>query len=233
MWTGVVGGKQKTRSMSRELRVHSVPTRAEQIRTAVEIIAIVAAGLWALYTFVYEQRIKPLAEPPEFSLPTIVDQGPTIDGVTFLTIHKRLENIGNVPVDIAAESLTVFGEKVGAFTGHVERKTTPIFVEIRADVPRQQGAVLFSMAKLRGGAIGGKTNFYTAAHASQEATFLVAVPAKTYPVILIVRKDYISKAPIAQKIPVRIIRTPQGAYELQSSVLEGEFDNRIEYPIRL
>ncbi len=218
--------------MSRELHVHSVPTRAEQIRTAVEIIAIVAAGLWALYTFVYEQRIKPLAEAPEFSLPTIVDQGPTIDGVAFLTIHKRLENTGNVPVDIAAESLTVFGEKIGPVTGHVERKATPIFAEIRADVPRQQVAVLFSIAKLRAGAIGGETNFYTPAHASQEQTFLVAVRSKTYPVILIVRKDYIAKAPITRKIAVRIIRTPQGAYALQSSVLEGEYDNRIEYPIR-
>lgn len=218
--------------MSRELHVHSVPTRAEQIRTAVEIIAIVAAGLWALYTFVYEQRIKPLGEPPEFSLPTIVDQGPTIDGVAFLTIHKRLENTGNVPVDIAAESLTVFGEKVGPLTGHVERNVTPIFSEIKADVPRHQAAVLFSMAKLRSGAIGGKTNFYTPAHASQEQTFLIAVPAKAYPLVLIERRDYIAKAPITQKIPVRIVRTPQGAYTLQSSVLEGEYDNRIEYPIR-
>lgn len=218
--------------MSRELHVHSVPTRAEQIRTAVEIIAIVAAGLWALYTFVYEQRIKPLAEAPEFSLPTIVDQGPTIDGVAFLTIHKRLDNTGNVPVDIAAESLTVFGEKVGPLTGHVERTATPISAEIRADVPRKQVAVLYSMAKLRSGAVGGETNFYTPAHASQEHTILIAVPAKTYPVILIARKDYIGKAPITQQIPVRIVRTPEGAYALQSSVLEGEYDNRLEYPIR-
>ncbi|MBV9262683.1 MAG: hypothetical protein JO324_00065, partial [Candidatus Eremiobacteraeota bacterium] len=58
--------------MSRELRVHSVPTKAEQIRIVVEIVAIVAAGIWALYTFVYEQRIKPLAEAPSFSIATLV-----------------------------------------------------------------------------------------------------------------------------------------------------------------
>jgi hypothetical protein len=169
---------------------------------------------------------------PEFSLPTIVDQGPTIGGVAFLTIHKRLDNTGNVPVDIAAESLTVFGEKVGPLTRHVERKATPIFAEFRADVPRQQAAVLFSMAKLRAGAIGGETNFYTPAHASQEETFLVAVPSKTYPVIQIARTDYVAKVPITRKILVRIIRTPRGAYALQSSVLEGEYDSQIEYPIR-
>ncbi|HXM07288.1 MAG TPA: hypothetical protein VN936_07480, partial [Candidatus Acidoferrum sp.] len=95
--------------MKRELHVHSVPTRAEQVRTAVEIIAILAAGLWALYTFVYEQRIKPLSEPAEFSVPTTVTQGPTVNGVVFLKIHKRLENTGNVPIDIAAEAVDIYG----------------------------------------------------------------------------------------------------------------------------
>lgn len=217
--------------MSRELRVHSVPSRAEQIRTAVEIIAIVAAGLWALYTFVYEQRIKPLAEAPEFSLPTIVDQGPTINGIAFLTIHKRLENTGNVPVDIAAESLSVYGESVGPRTERVKRRDDTAWVEIDADVPRQKVALLFSIAKLRGGSVGGRTNFYTPAHSSQEETYLVAVPAKIYPVILIARTDYIGKAPIKAKIPVKIGIGLLGAYVLQSPVLEGEYDTQTEYAI--
>jgi len=33
------------------------PTRAEQVRTAVEIVAILAAGIWALYTFVYDPKV--------------------------------------------------------------------------------------------------------------------------------------------------------------------------------
>jgi len=99
------------RGKGRDLRVHSVPTRAEQIRIIVEIVAIVAAGLWALYTFVYVQRIKPLSEAPEFSVGVTVDQGATINGVVFLTIRKRLENTGNVPIDVAAEALSVYGRK--------------------------------------------------------------------------------------------------------------------------
>lgn len=220
--------------MSRELHVHSVPTRAEQIRTAVEIVAIVAAGLWALYTFVYEQRIKPLAEPPEFSLPTVVDQGPTINGVTFLTIHKRVENTGNVGVDIAAESLSVYGEKVEPDIRRVQQANSATYEQVAADVPRRAEALLFSSAKLRSGAVEGnqKVNFYTPPHSSLEETYLVAVPAKIYPVVKIERKDFIGKAPITPKIPVRIERTALGAYVLQSSVLEGEYDSRTEFPIR-
>ena len=211
-----------------------MPTRAEQVRTAVEIVAILAAGLWALYTFVYEQRIKPLSEAPEFSVPTSVDQGPTENGVVFLTVHKRLENTGNVPIDIAAEALSVYGEKIVSRPAAVRRLESPVLAQVNADVPRKPVALLFSFAKLRGGAVGGnpKTNFFLPPHSSNEEVFLVAVPAHVYPVVLVDRKDYIWKAPITPKIPVRIVRSRLGAYDLQSSILEGEYDTEDEYPIR-
>ena len=220
--------------MKRELHVHSVPSRAEQVRTAVEIVAILAAGIWALYTFVYEQRIKPLSEPPEFSVPTTVEQGPTVNGVVFLTIHKRLENTGNVPIDIAAETLSVQGERFVTPTGRVNRQESSFSAEVRADVPREPVALLFSFAKLRSGAVGGnqKTNFFTPAHSAAEETFVVAVPAHAYPVVLVSRRDYIAKAPITPKIVVRIQRTRLGAYTLDSLVRDGEFDTETEYPIK-
>jgi hypothetical protein len=220
--------------VSRDLRVHSVPTRAEQVRTAVEIVAIVAAGVWALYTFVYEQRIKPLSEPPQFSVPTQIDQGPTVNGVVFLTIRKRLENTGNVPIDIAAETLSVYGERISRRTSAVRRSESPFLAEVHADVPRKPVALLFSFAKLRAGAVAGnpKTNFFTRPHSSAEEDFLIAVPAHTYPIVYVERRDYVGKAPITPKFPVTIVRTRLGAYDLRSTVLEGEYDSVYEYPIR-
>jgi hypothetical protein len=38
------------------------------VRDVVEIAAIVAAGLWAFYVFVYENRIKPSFLPPELAV---------------------------------------------------------------------------------------------------------------------------------------------------------------------
>jgi len=218
----------------RVLQVHSVPTLGENIRVAVEVVAIVAAGLWALYTFVYEQRIKPLSEAPAFSLPTIIDQGATVHGITFLTIHKRLQNTGNIPVDIAAEALSVYGEVLVNKSRRYKRIETPTSVTVKADVPRLPAALLFSFAKLRNGAVGGnqKTAFFVPAHSASEETALVAVPVKTYPVILIVRRDYVAKAPIAPKMDVRIVKTPLGGYDLQSNNLDGEYDTDQEYAIR-
>jgi hypothetical protein len=220
--------------MKRELHVHSVPTRAEQVRTAVEIIAILAAGLWALYTFVYEQRIKPLSEPAEFSVPTTVTQGPTVNGVVFLTIHKRLENTGNVPIDIAAEALNVYGEKILNSSKRVQLVKTPYAFELRADVPRRPVALLFSKINLRSGAVGGnlKTSFYLPPHSSAEEVFLLAVPARTYPVVMVTRVDYIRKAPINPRVPVRIVRARLGGYTITSTSLDGEYDNEDEYPIK-
>lgn len=220
--------------MNRELRVHSVPTRAEQVRIIVEIVAIVAAGIWALYTFVYEQRIKPLAEAPSFSITTLVEQSATTNGVVFLTVRKRLENTGNVPIDVAAESLSVYGEQIAKRTWRESRTQSATRAQVNADVPRRRVALLFSIAKLRNGAVQGNQNIasYVPPHSFGEVVYLVAVPARLYPVVLVSRKDYIAKAPIVPKIPVRIVRTPQGAYDLQSPQITGEYDADDEYPIR-
>jgi hypothetical protein len=220
--------------VKRELHVHSVPTRAEQVRTAVEIIAIVAAGLWALYTFVYEQRIKPLSEPPEFSVPTYVTQGPTVNGVVFLTVHKRLENTGNVPIDIAAEALSVYGERLAVSGRRLQQTKTPYSVEVSADIPRRSAALLFAKVNLRKGAVGGNpySSFYLSPHSSAEEDFVIAVPAHTYPAVLVRRVDFIAKAPIKPAIPVRIVRARLGGYTLSSTPINGEYDSEYEYPVK-
>jgi hypothetical protein len=183
---------------------------------------------------VYEQRIKPLSEAPAFSLPTVVDQGATVNGVAFLTIHKRLENTGNIPVDIAAEALSVYGEVMVNKSRRYKKIETPTSVTVTADVPRLPVALLFAFAKLRAGAVGGnqKTDFFVPAHSAAEESFLVAVPVKAYPVIKIVRRDYVRKAPILPKMDIRMVKMPLGGYDLQSGVLEGEYDSGQEYAIR-
>jgi hypothetical protein len=218
----------------RMLQVHSVPTRAERIRTGVEIVAIIAAGIWALYTFVYEQRIKPLAEAPAFTVSTPVDQSPVRNGVVFLTIHKRIENTGNVPIDLAAEALSVYGERIVPRRRPEDRTETRIRAQVSGDVARKPAALLLSVAKLRNGAVGGpKTAFYLPPHSSAEEVYLVAVPTRLYPLVLIARKDYVEKAPIIPKIPVSIFRTKMGAYDLRPSLISGEYDSADEVPIRL
>jgi len=222
-------------SEPRQLHVHSVPTRSENWRTIVEIVAIMAAGLWALYTFVYEQRIKPLSEQASFAVPTDISQGPTIHGVAFLTIHKRLINTGDVPIDIAAESLSVYGETVASAVQGPTTENGPSYHRtMRYDVPRHIEKVLYSVAGLREGAIGGNphANFVVPPHSSNNEDYLIAVPVKEFPVIRIRREDYVRKSPVVPKVDVRIVQSSLGGYTLSSKDLFGEYDSDTEYPIK-
>lgn len=219
--------------MARELRIHSLPTRAERVRTIVEIVALLAAGIWALYTFVYEQRIKPLSEQPSFAVPTTVDQGPTINGNAILTIHKRFENVGNVPIDVAAETLTVYGETLAAAPqtrADLSRTDSYLY----GDVPRRVARLLYSTFRLRRGAVGGNAteNFLLLPHTSAEESIVIAVPVKSYPLIKVLRRDYVAKFPIRPQIPITVTRGQFGAYDLRSPREEGEYDNFFEYGIR-
>jgi hypothetical protein len=219
--------------VARELRVHSVPSRAEQIRTIVEIVALVLAGLWALYTFVYEQRIKPLSEQASFEVPTTVEQGPTIRGNAILTIHKRFENTGNVPIDVAGETLSVFGESLGS-RPEMHSDITATDKYITGDVPRRITRLLYSNVRLRRGAVGGNPgeNFLLLPHTSAEETIVVAVPVKTYPLIRVSRRDYVGKFPISPQIKISVARDSDGGYVLSAPREEGEYDNYFEYGIK-
>ena len=42
--------------------------RTAAVRDVVEIVAIVAAGIWAIYTFVYVERLKPAWARPDVGL---------------------------------------------------------------------------------------------------------------------------------------------------------------------
>ena len=219
----------------RHLHVHSVPTRAENWRTIIEIVAIVAAGIWALYTFVYVQRIKPLSEQASFAVPTDVSQSRTIGGIAYVTIHKRLDNTGNVAIDIAAESLSVYGETAGkTLQGPRFDNRLGWYREATFDVPRRIGKLLYSHAELREGAIGGNpgVNFVVPPHSSNAEDYLIAVPIKQFPVIRITRKDYVRKSPVVPRVDVRIVKTRFGGYDLSSSDLIGEYDSDIEYPLK-
>jgi len=220
--------------MRRDLHVHSVPTRTEHARTLIEIVAILAAGIWAIYTFVYEQRVKPLSEPPSFAVPTEVEQGPTINGTVFLTIHKRFENNGNLPIDVAAEALSVYGEALTPNVKSLRASNTPTHKEASYDIPRSIVKLIYTSVKLRRGAVNGNQHiaFVLLPHTSAVEDFLIAIPAKKYPAILVSRKDYIGKDPISPKMAVRIVGAPMHAYDLDSDLSEGEFDSEEEFAIK-
>lgn len=79
------------------------------LRDAVEIVAIVAAGLWALYVFAYEQRLKPASEPPSLRLTGSLYRVGTHNGLVQLAIKATISNNGSTDASLIATGFTADG----------------------------------------------------------------------------------------------------------------------------
>ncbi|MFY9719231.1 MAG: hypothetical protein WAK16_06245 [Candidatus Cybelea sp.] len=79
------------------------------LRDVVEIVAIVAAGLWALYVFAYEQRLKPASEPPSLRLTGSLYKLGTHNGLVQLAIKATISNNGSTDATLIATGFTADG----------------------------------------------------------------------------------------------------------------------------
>jgi hypothetical protein len=79
------------------------------LRNVVEIVAIVAAGLWALYVFAYEQRLKPASEPPSLRLTGSLYKLGSHNGLVQLAIKATIFNNGSTDATLIATGFTADG----------------------------------------------------------------------------------------------------------------------------
>jgi hypothetical protein len=140
--------------MAREVRI--VEDRWGTIRHVVESIAIVAAGLWAAYVFIYQERIKPTLEPPSLQETVTFEPGKVVSGVRVAQLHIEFSNTGHVDTDVYAETASVFGDRFDAAGGRrVRISTDPGTLEINRLVPVSKKELIYSYATLRDAAVGG------------------------------------------------------------------------------
>ncbi len=97
--------------MSRELHVRTHPSRVEHWRHVAEIVAIVAAAIWGLYVFVYQESIKPASQPPELQPTYTVEHTILPDGNEFVKVRTELRNNGSSTIYIAGLIMNIYGER--------------------------------------------------------------------------------------------------------------------------
>lgn len=82
------------------------------IRDLVEIVAIVAAGIWAIYVFVYTDRIEPFQKP----VAPVVDASMTVEGakgdLLAVRISQSIKNLGPGTLRVMGRSANVSGNSV-------------------------------------------------------------------------------------------------------------------------
>lgn len=82
---------------------------AEHWRHVVEIVALAIAAIWALYVFVYQERIKPAFEQPDIQFTLNVSHQPTGANEELVPIELAWKNLGDIDVQIDGFILNVYG----------------------------------------------------------------------------------------------------------------------------
>jgi hypothetical protein len=86
------------------------------VRDTIEIVAILAAGFWAFYVFVYENRIKPSLTDPQISVGATLQETSHRSGAIGVLLTTEVRNTGTVRVYFAGYSVTVLGTRMSLST---------------------------------------------------------------------------------------------------------------------
>jgi hypothetical protein len=82
------------------------------VRDVVEVLAILIAGIWAFYTFAYENRIKPSFANPELNFVVTMERLSRHAGLIGVRLHTEIHNVGTVHANIVGLSYWVLGKRV-------------------------------------------------------------------------------------------------------------------------
>jgi hypothetical protein len=92
------------------------PLHTRALREIAEVAAILLAGIWALYVFVFENEIRPAFAPPTPSFAVEMRHVGNDRNLEVIRIGVTLHNPGSANVNFLSYSITVLGSKVVAAT---------------------------------------------------------------------------------------------------------------------
>lgn len=81
----------------------------ERVGSLIQTLAIVGAGAWGVYTFIYEARIKPSLAPPTVSVKTDLARAGTRDDRVAVRSTVTRTNVGQTGVRVLGLAYTVLG----------------------------------------------------------------------------------------------------------------------------
>jgi hypothetical protein len=96
------------------------------LRDVVEVVAIVAAGIWAFYVFAYENRIRPAMAKPDVDVTVSAQRLSERNGLIAVGVRTRFQNIGTVRAHFLGVALNVFGERIFVTKPHSTARTNPL-----------------------------------------------------------------------------------------------------------
>ncbi len=191
--------------------------RWANVRHIVEVVAIVAAGLWGFYVFIYQERIKPAGEPAALVPSVVVERLGRDAHRDVLRVSLRFRNTGKGEIDIAADAFNIWGDRYGS-RPVVATEDTPNHRVYANTVPLVSTHLLETRSELRQSAQGGRKgyNFVIESGASNDMSYVIVIPRGTYDLI---RAQVIAvpvKFPVSSPVRVTMQRLRDGAAWLRA-----------------
>ncbi len=118
------------------------------LRDVIEIVAILAAGIWAFYVFAYENRIKPAMAKPDINLTASVQRLSERNGLIAIGIHLRFANIGTVRAHFLGVAVNVYGQRVFVTKPHPASKINGLRYDYRPFYGTAPRVTVYSSAYL-------------------------------------------------------------------------------------
>ena len=114
-------------------------TRFESTKNFIEIIAILCAGAWAIYVFIYQEHIAPANALPRASIDSQIVSLGKIQGGNAIKLKTALRNNGKVRVHLIGYWFNVIGLKINKnaelsdneFTDMLKKEFIPNKYQIR------------------------------------------------------------------------------------------------------
>jgi len=181
-------------------------------RHIVEAVAIVCAGVWAFYTFVYTEKIKPASEPAALAVSTSIQSIGRDRSRDLISVALVFRNTGKTEIDVAADGFNVWGERYGS-RATIRRKDRPDAREYDATLPIVSRRLISAAVELRDAAIGGRRGAHIILEPGESETIneVLAVPRGAY--------DIIHSQVIA--VPVKTSRTEKLAITVSTNRVGG------------
>src|SRR5579872_6317249 len=82
------------------------------VHDIIEIVAIVAAGIWAFYIFIYENRILPAQAPPAATFAATLEKVSERNGLIGVRLVTKIRNIGTVTDNFLGLAVYVAGQRI-------------------------------------------------------------------------------------------------------------------------
>lgn len=187
------------------------------VRHIIEAAALIAAGVWAFYTFIYQEKIKPAGDPAVM-VETIsvqrIGQDRTRD---ILEVSVNWHNTGKTEIEVAADGFNMWGDRYAHAVSHTYQSAGNKYI-LANDDPLVSHQLIRAYGELRDTAIGGLHGVHTTIAPDNIITvqYTVVIPRGKYDVIQAQVLIVPVKTPVRPRPSVQIVRGPDGSIVLRS-----------------